>query len=83
MARAEAEAVAEAEAEAEAAEIEAREARNWPRQATTMRRLERRGVQDAISCLRSDLQQITPRDEAVRRRKSRSCKGWGKWLHVA
>lgn len=67
---------AEANAEAEA-EIEAREARNRPKQAKTMRRLERRGVDDAISCLRSDLQQKTPRDEAVRRRKSRSCRKVG------
>jgi hypothetical protein len=28
-------------------------------------------------CLRSDLQQITPRDEAVRRTTSRSCKRVG------
>lgn len=69
------EAVVKAEAAAKAEmEAEAREARNWSKQARTMRRLERRGVDDAISCLRSDLQQITPRDEAVRRRMSRSCK---------
>lgn len=67
------EAVGKADAAAKAeAGMEAREARNWPKQARTMRRLERRGVDDAISCLRSDLQQITPRDEDVRRRTSRS-----------
>lgn len=72
---------ADATAKAEA-EMEAREARNWPRPARTMRRLERRGVDDAISCLRSDLQQITPRDEVVRRRTSRSWKRWGTRPHA-